>query len=202
MKICYILLDKDITFASLSRYIGLLPAQRQEKIQRYRFEADKLRSLVAGLLIRHTIGDVPIRYGEHGKPYANGICFSVTHSGNAVAVAVDDHELGIDAEMIADESRLKIADRFFAPNERAYVNEAEDKALAFTRIWTRKEAYLKCTGEGIATDLSAFDTVSEPLDGRIVTYDMDGFCLSVCSEQAIGEKGIYISELELKYLIE
>lgn len=202
MEICCVILDDEIQYENLRQYESLLPTERQEKIARYRFEKDKLRSLIAGLLIRRVTGGKPLIFGEHDKPYlADQSCFfSVSHSGDYVVIAVDDAELGADVELLPEENRLKIADRFYHPNERESVHTFDDPSRAFCRIWTRKEAYLKCTGEGISTDLTAFDTLSPPLCDRIATLDLDGCCLSVCSVRAITENDLNISYLELKEL--
>lgn len=201
MKIEYIVLDEALTFDRVSEYTQLLPPERQEKIARYRFDKDKLLSLAAGLLIRRAIGERPITLGEHGKPYAHGCFFSVSHSGRIAAIAVDDTEIGMDVEQLPDESRLKIADRFYHPAERQYVKQADDPCRAFCEIWTRKEAVLKMTGEGISTDLTAFDTTSEPLKGQLFTTAIEDCCLSVCSREPIGDQPFDISELELKRLL-
>ena len=202
MKIEYVILDDKLRVDDMSEYLALLPQERQEKIARYRFDQDKMLSLTAGLLIRRARGESFITLGEHGKPYAeNGIFFSVSHSGSIAAIAVDDVEIGMDAEKLPDESRLKIANRFYHPAEREYVKQAEDRRRAFCEIWTRKEAYLKMTGEGISTDLTAFDTTCAPLSGQLYTISVDAYCLSVCSAEPIGDKKIYLSELELKELL-
>ena len=107
----------------------------------------------------------------------------------------------MDIERLPDESRLKIADRFYHPRERVYVKESQDSCRAFCEIWTRKEAVLKMTGEGISTDLTAFDTTALPLSAQLYTSALDGYCLSVCSAEPIGDKSIDISELELKNLL-
>ena len=202
MKIEYIIIDQNQRFDDMREHLSLLPVERQERIARYRFEKDKLLSLFAGLLIRRAIGEDTILFGEHGKPYTeNGICFSVSHSGAVAAIALDDTQIGMDVERIPDEDRLKIADRFFHPSERAYVNDADDPRRAFCEIWTRKEAYLKMTGEGISSDLTAFDTTAFPLCERLCTTAIGEYCLSVCSAEPIREQQIYISELELKDLL-
>ena len=40
-------------------------------------------------------------YGEHGKPYLNGFCFNLSHSGTLAVLAVADGEVGVDVEKIA-----------------------------------------------------------------------------------------------------
>lgn len=201
MKIEYVLTE-GIAYEDVRRYAALLPKERQEKIDRLRFDKDKLLSLVAGLLIQKRIGDVPLTFNAHGKPYAVGSekFFSVSHSGDCVVIAVDEKEIGADVEKLPDKEYLKIAERFYAPGELRYVLDAEDQARAFTRIWTRKEAYLKQLGTGIATDLRAFDTTSEELSRRIVTYDIEGYAISVCTADEIDNRVDYISNLELKEL--
>ena len=202
MKIEYIILDEELSFDDVREYEKLLPQERQEKIARYRFDQDKMLSLAAGLLIRRAIGESPIILGEHGKPYAeSGVFFSVSHSGRMAAIAVDDREIGLDVEQFPDNSRLKIADRFYHSAERDHVKRAEDRRRAFCEIWTRKEAYLKMTGEGIATDLTAFDTTGSPLKEQLYTTSVGEYCLSLCSVEPIGDREIYISKLELKDLV-
>ena len=202
MKIEYVVLDENLKLEELKDSVALLPPDRQNKIVRYRFEKDKLLSLAAGLLIRRAIGESPIFFGEHDKPYVESdVFFSVSHSGRVAVIATDDAEVGLDIEQLPDESRLKIADRFYHPRERAYVKGSQDPCRAFCEIWTRKEAVLKMTGEGISTDLTAFDTTALPLSAQLYTSALDGYCLSVCSAEPIGDNPIDISILELKDLL-
>ena len=202
MKISCILLDS-IEYADAARYAELLPPSRRSKIARLRFDRDKLLSLAAGLLIRAEAGEDEPVLDEHGKPYfeGSGVHFSVSHSGRCAAIAVDDAEVGVDVEQLPDRDFLKIARRFYHPNELHDVEAAQDQPRAFTRIWTRKEAYLKQLGVGITTDLSAFDTTSGELSARIASFDLDGYVLSVCSADNILDKNIDISKLELKDLV-
>ena len=202
MQIIYTLLDTT-EYSAVERYASLLPPGRQAKIARYRFDNDKLLSLAAGLLIRHAVGDADMTLNEHGKPYLPGsdMHFSVSHSGACAAIAVDSAEVGLDVEKLPDRDYMKIARRFYHPNELAYVEAAADPARAFTRVWTRKEAYLKQIGTGIASDLTAFDTVSGELSERIHSFDLDGYVISICTNNIIPIENIDISATELKDLI-
>jgi len=202
MKIRYVLLD-GIAYAQVKDHARLLPRERQEKIERLRFDRDKLLSLTAGLLIRDAAGGAPLKTTDRGKPYAVGSDkhFSVSHSGDCAAIAVDDSEIGVDVERLPQKDHTKLAERFFHPNERAYVMQSKDQARAFARIWTRKEAYLKQIGIGVATDLSAFDTMSGALNDRIASFDIGEYVLSVCAENPI-TKTADISLKELKDLLD
>lgn len=202
MKVNVVSLDT-IEYSAVREYARLLSQERQEKIDRYRFESDKLLSLAAGLLIRDATGDSRLTLNEHGKPCAadGSVHFSVSHSGKCAAIAVDSAEVGLDVEKLPDRDFLPIARRFYHPEELRFVEQAEDQARAFTRIWTRKEAYLKQLGIGIATDLKAFDTTSGELSERIVSIDLEGYVISVCAAGPISEKNIDISKIELKDLL-
>ncbi|MBQ3417772.1 MAG: 4'-phosphopantetheinyl transferase superfamily protein [Ruminococcus sp.] len=201
MIIKYIMIDENTSFEDIKPYLPLLPKERREKIARYRFDKDKLTSAVAGLLIRHMIGDRELIYGEHNKPYiknCDDLFFSVSHSDRCVAIAVDDTEVGVDVEKIRTKDIDKLAERFFSQGEIAYIAQSSDKPVAFTEVWTRKEAYLKCKGTGITEDLSAFDTTSDDLNPYLYSAKLEGYYLSVCSKEEFDINKVYFTKLELK----
>ncbi|MBQ3906835.1 MAG: 4'-phosphopantetheinyl transferase superfamily protein [Lachnospiraceae bacterium] len=86
------------------------------------------------------------RYGAQGKPYLTNAPYYVnlSHSGDLVALAISDHEIGIDVQKADRKNWQRIANRYFTAKD-----EAE-----FYRQWCRKEAYGKMTGEGVTPYLS------------------------------------------------
>jgi 4'-phosphopantetheinyl transferase len=98
--------------------------------------------------------------GPHGKPvlagnHAGELHFSLSHADAAVAVAAADAAVGVDLEAVRPLAAGDLAARFFADDERRLVAGAADPGAAFVRLWTRKEALLKATGEGIAGGLAS-----------------------------------------------
>jgi 4'-phosphopantetheinyl transferase len=110
---------------------------------------------------------------EHGKPSlvdadAHGVHFNLSHSADLALVAVRrGGPVGVDVEhWKRDVEHLEIADRFFSPNEcRALFALADDPravVAGFFAAWSRKEAYLKATGDGITRGLEHFDVSLTP----------------------------------------
>lgn len=181
MKLYFVRLN-GLDINMVDRYTYLVPRERRERIMRYRSRRDRLLSLAAGLLIQ-LAGKGEVLHGEHGKPYfADGsVHFSLSHAGSCSAIAISDSEVGLDVEEISHRVDRRIA-RQFHPNERAYIDHAEDPLSALIEIWTRKESYVKYTGTGIAVDLSEFDVTSPPLSSMIYTYSKDEYYISICCE--------------------
>lgn len=113
-----------------------------------------------------------IRRTPQGKPYfpnMTEIGLSVSHSGSYIVCAFADGSIGVDIEggqIYANESsedfskRLcTIADRFFHPEEAAYIRE--DPQVRFNQIFTAKESYVKMTGTGFDETLGNHSVLPE-----------------------------------------
>ena len=97
---------------------------------------------------------------DHGKPYlpdGRGVDFSIAHSGGVVLVGVArGRAIGVDVERLRETTDVEaLARRALSPDERHELENLEPGARrgAFFRAWTRKEAYLKARGLGVAGGL-------------------------------------------------
>ena len=141
--------------------------------------APKIASHEARLLLRamlEGIGispDLRIETEENGRPYLcltaehPQVDFNLSHAGRyvACALAVADPQDGIPPRVGVDievpHRRLtpeKLAERFFAPAEIALLKECGFSTAQFLGIWTKKEAFLKFTGKGLAGNLQKTNT--------------------------------------------
>lgn len=109
--------------------------------------------------------------GERGKPYlldpsGTGLRFNHSHSGALALYAVAlGTEVGVDVEADRAVSDMDaLARRFFSPLEAGTLRSlpAAERPKAFLRAWTRKEAFVKATGRGIAQPLSSFAVAFAP----------------------------------------
>lgn len=101
-------------------------------------------------------------YTDFGKPFLPGgrLRFNISHSGVLMACAIaSSTDIGVDIEAIRPVSEDgAIASRFFSRREidALFRLHGSERAAAFFRCWTRKEAFLKATGEGLSGSLSSF----------------------------------------------
>jgi 4'-phosphopantetheinyl transferase len=101
--------------------------------------------------------------------------FNVAHSGDLMLCAVSlDHEVGVDVERVREDiGHEDIARRFFAEDEvrsLAAVPPASRRE-AFFACWTRKEAVVKATGEGLARSLDGFAVSVDPARAELRRAD-------------------------------
>lgn len=108
---------------------------------------------------------VPIERAGNGKPTleenaADGLSFSLSHSGSRAAMAVAaGRRIGVDLERLRPlRDPRALATRFFAPEEAEALAslEAGEAATCFFRTWVRKEAYLKGLGGSVPAGLRRF----------------------------------------------
>lgn len=151
--------------------------RRQLKLHthaRLRQEAARRLDLSTDKLVCHT--------GEHGKPFfypENGLYFSLSYTTDAAVLALSDQPVGIDLEKIRPH-HMRLSKNLGTPHELSMLRAAPDDLLLFYSFWTRKEAWVKLTGNGLTVPLTSFDVWKEPVSSRLTTWQQDEYCLSVC----------------------
>jgi 4'-phosphopantetheinyl transferase len=170
----------DQTPERVSALFRLLSPDERERADRRRSADLRRRYIVARGLLRELVGAhagmAPERLqivasGAQGKPVLGGdagatpLHFNLSHAGEHVLIGVARQELGVDLEVIeANRHVLDLADRFFATAESAVVRSLPEPARteAFYNAWTRKEAYVKALGTGLAEPLGGFEVTVRP----------------------------------------
>jgi len=151
-------------------HFRLLSPDERERADRFRFGSPRRQFIVARAFLRTVLGrylgrspeDFRFAYTAMGKPFLldhDDISFNLSHSENVCLVAVTrDSRLGIDVEKIqSDIDYAELGHQIFSSEEMAKFGTLESylRPKAFLQSWTRKEAYLKAIGEGLATDSKA-----------------------------------------------
>jgi 4'-phosphopantetheinyl transferase len=172
--------------SDIARLWPTLTLDEQERSGRLRFERDRgrfiaSRGILRAILARY-VGTAPaalaFTYGPRGKPafaassasapHVAALRFNMAHSQGLALFAVTlERAIGVDLEQIHPiEDATRIAERFFAPAERTALRilPPEQQLDAFFACWTRKEAYLKATGDGLARPLNTFAVSLAPTE--------------------------------------
>lgn len=153
---------------------ALLSSEEIDRAGRFYFKRDELRFIVAHGLLRKIIGrylNIPaplikFRAGPFGKPELDGdhrpgrFSFNISHSRNLTVFAFSTYpRLGVDVEYLrAVPDFEEIVNGCFHPKERAALRGVppHKRRNAFFDCWTRKEAFVKATGEGLHRPLDSF----------------------------------------------
>jgi 4'-phosphopantetheinyl transferase len=173
-------IDLEALGADESRWQRVLSADEAARASRFHFARDRQRFVAARAVLRTILASyleidaVSLRfsYSKKEKPslgpeHGDGdLRFNVTHSGGIALLAFTrQREIGVDVEQVRhDFEPDAIARRYFSQNEQNQLADLgpEEKVDAFFRCWTRKEAYIKATGDGLSLPLIQFDVSLVP----------------------------------------
>ncbi len=175
----------------LEAFRTLLSPDETARAARFATEELRSRCVLRRGLLRHLLGRAlgcdpatpAFAYGPMGKPFLpGGPAFNLADCKDDVLIAIapggppgGDAELGVDIERLRRvPDAAGIAERFFAPEERAAFAALPDaqRDEAFLNGWTRKEAFIKATGQGLSMPLDRFAVELAPgRPARLLSLD-------------------------------
>ncbi len=160
----------------------LSPLER-DRAERFHFERDRRRFINAHGALRQILGGcldrapekIQFNCGPRGKPQVEdaGFEFNLAHAEDLAVVVISTvGRVGIDLEAVRQVPEMEsLVRQFFSANEAGAFADLRtaDKQEAFFNLWTRKEAWLKATGEGIAHRLAEVEVSFLPHDPPALT---------------------------------
>jgi 4'-phosphopantetheinyl transferase len=185
----------DVPPETCARLFATLTADERARSARFQFERDRRRFIVARGVLRDLLGrylqtspgQIRFVYNAFGKPdlgpeFASRLKFNLSHSADVVLIAIaTGANVGVDLEHIRElPDCAEIARRFFSATEVDYLSRLPGHLYpeAFFSCWTKKEAYLKACGEGMATRLKSVsvplttDPADAPVDFHVASTDL------------------------------
>ena len=156
----------------LNQFAATLSPDETARANKFKFERHRNRFIAGRGALRGILApylnaqpaELGFDYSPNGKPSLAGrfaeskIHFNLAHSDELALIAVTRIGIvGVDVEKVRPVKDMDhLVARFFSPRESdAFQKVAEaEKPAAFFNLWTRKEALLKATGEGITRSLS------------------------------------------------
>jgi 4'-phosphopantetheinyl transferase len=156
--------------ATVDALRGLLDDAERARADRHRTRALARAFVLARGLLRSALASylgrppqlITFSHGANGKPFVPecDLGFNVSHSEDVAMMAfAAGAEVGVDVERIREFSDwLEIARESFRSEEYAELSATPEprRVEAFFRWWTKKEAYLKATGDGLSAPLNGF----------------------------------------------
>jgi len=169
---------------------SVLTSDEIARANRFHFDKDRVHFIRCRAAVRRLLADylkipahdIRFNYLANGKPQLNaqqnpgGLQFNVSHSADLALVAIgaigeigasgNKRQLGVDIEKIrGDVDTNLLSERFFSSLECEGLRLLPEhlRVPGFFACWTRKEAFLKATGDGLSVPLADF-SVSTDLD--------------------------------------
>ena len=123
----------------------------------------------------YTMRELNFTKNGYGKWECDKVCFSISHTKDAVAVAISDTPVGVDMESVeAFDKRHteKLCEKILCPGESVADN------LQLLKLWTQKESIYKYLGSGafVPNKICA-------KEHPVHTFLHDGYTVSVCGDK-------------------
>ena len=194
-----------------NKLLKYVSTERKKHVLSYRNDSDKLLSLYAALLVRYGIcnmtdynGELTFTSIQNHKPYCNELSecdFNFAHTDGAILCGITfAGKVGADIEKI-NEAPFEIMEDVFCKEEIEYINaDVSGSDQRFFEMWTAKEAYTKCIGIGLVTDIKSINMIEKMNSDNLKIWKEDDYVCSIYSE---GDSEFYIervsSEMITKY---
>jgi 4'-phosphopantetheinyl transferase len=187
----HIFINDHLDNIDINTSLPALSEQRRQKALLYKFEQGRRECIAAYLLLRKALQDVygiyekPLfDYNKYGKPSIAGhpeIHFNLSHCKEAAICVVGDKALGVDVESVSeyDESVARYA---MNDEELHIILNAPESAMAFTRLWTMKEAAVKMTGTGLGNRSEIKNLLDKPFCIKTVESKNHKYIYSICQK--------------------
>jgi 4'-phosphopantetheinyl transferase len=163
--------------AAQAQNLDLLDAAERERAARYHFDVHRRRFVAGRAALRCILAGycpsppwaLEFAYGSHGKPELAAcpqITFNMANADElALVVVTTRRRVGVDLERLRPLPDVEeLARSTFTPAEVARLRglPVTQRTEAFLNGWTRKEAYVKAIGTGLATPPQSFEVSLAP----------------------------------------
>ena len=214
-KVIILSVTADLSQDMFDALLPFVSDERQKKVSRYHFNQDAQNSLLGDILTRIKICEATKLSNDqlefsaniYGKPFLvnfPNIHYNISHSSRYIACALSDVPVGIDIEQLKS-FNSKIANRFFAFDEAAYIEGAQgcQKMRRFFEVWSKKESRIKWEGKGLHIPLPSFSVIShhdnKQLHYHKVFENAEAIC-HVCTQISY-EPSVEIIDIDGLYLL-
>jgi 4'-phosphopantetheinyl transferase len=174
----------------LEQCLSVMTGSEIERGNRFFQVKDKNRHIVTRGCLRMILckyldlqpNQIAFETSANGKPFIAGsnsqnLHFNVSHSGNWIMIGIANTELGVDVEQVKPKFEYHdILALNFSADEITYITQHQSIERFFL-LWTRKEAFLKATGQGLNNNLVDFSCLDglKTADSHLVATTKNWF---------------------------
>ena len=187
----------DVSQNELDVWFDAMSKERQDEVSRIVNTNKKKSRIASDYLCRKAVSEhcgiapeeIVFSKNKYGKPYTENVSvhFNSSHSADMVICCISDDEIGIDIEKIKP-FNPKAANKFATEDELEYISSKEN---GFFEIWTLKEAYFKCVGTGLGSNIKSvsFNITQNGITCSDSRYELsfasieEGYICSVCKKK-------------------
>lgn len=168
----------------ISDYPSLLSEQEIARSKRFLKEEDKDNYLVRKYALRLILGkflqqdptNIQFQKTENKKPGIANIHFNTSHTKGYAVITISQEPVGIDIEYLnLDFDFSDLLSSCFSTEESRFISSTPDVQQNFYILWTRKEALIKATGEGLVNNLSQIPCLTPYAERKEATYEVKSF---------------------------
>jgi 4'-phosphopantetheinyl transferase len=179
-ELTVVLANLDVSEERRAQLLAAFAPRELERYASFRHDEHRFRWGTARGTLREVLGsvlgqrpaEVSFSYGGHGKPGIAGspLRFNLSHSDGLALIVLGHVEVGADVELPRVRRSDDIARRFYTPGENArlFALDTPTRTDAFFRLWTCKEAFLKCTGEGLSRSTRSYEIELGPGTAKLL----------------------------------
>lgn len=179
-------------------FLPLYPKARDEEVRAVKNERLRRQKYYAWKLLEYALQDA---FGDHffdldfqkkdgGKWTSSKRCFSLSHSRNALAVAVANEPVGVDVEWQNSEKSVAM-ERGLTELEKAELKSVlpPERTAYLTDKWVAKESIFKLAGKGRFVPSKIAETDAVLTKGQIAVCGEE-YSLAVATEKKVCVKVI------------
>ncbi|TYS13042.1 4'-phosphopantetheinyl transferase superfamily protein [Rossellomorea vietnamensis] len=173
VKIYVLQTPPQLQMDSVKGFINILDNSEKKIYNNFLVEKRKIEFLLGRILLKvilseelnTSISRIMLEKNYYGKLYLSGsidkgpLFFNLSHTNGMLVCGVNRMgEIGVDVERV-EKNILNVMNGIFLSDEVNYVKSQEtlEKSnVAFFKVWTRKESYMKLKGKGFSIDPKSF----------------------------------------------
>lgn len=165
-------------------FADVLSFEEQQKANRFKHEQDSRRYICSRYVLRYLLSgfkgvspqSIHFDHVFNKKPVLKGIEFNVSHSGDRIIIGIGLFPLGIDIELIRPDFDFQpLVNEVLNPEEQLQIETSSTPISLFYSLWTRKEALLKASGEGLTDGLSELNCLKDYAERNKKNYRLNTF---------------------------